>query len=91
MYLRRHSREGLERGFSGPGRGLGGGGLSGRNSGDSSGAAGESISRLDGRGELETEDGVEIVWYVLTGRRSTMDLGARQRRRRMRDRINSNA
>jgi hypothetical protein len=27
-----------------------------------------------------------IVWYVRTGRRSTTDFGARQRRRRMRDR-----
>ena len=62
MYLRRHSREGLERGFSGPVRGLGRGGFSGRSSGDSSGAAGESMSRFDGRGELDAEEGAEIVW-----------------------------
>jgi hypothetical protein len=32
-----------------------------------------------------------IVWYVRTGRRSTTDLGALQRRRRMRDRRRSRA
>ena len=32
-----------------------------------------------------------IVWYVRTGRRSTTDFGARQRRRRMRERRSKSA
>lgn len=32
-----------------------------------------------------------MVWYVRTGRRSTTDLGARQRRRRMRERRSKSA
>ena len=45
----------------------------------------------------ETEDVVEldaelgIAWYVRTGSCSTMDFGARQRRRRMRERKSSRA
>ena len=37
------------------------------------------------------EDELEIVWYVRTGRRSTIDFGALHRRLRMRDRSSSKA
>ena len=47
---------------------------------------------LVARGVLVAEeDEVLMVWYVLTGRRSTRDLGARHRLRRIRDRSNRSA
>lgn len=93
VYLRRHSRE-FEREFSPFEDGfrwsralpdaIGDGDLDRLSrllSQANKGTDGESSSRMEGRGELAME-GVEIVWYVLTGRRSTRDFGARQRRLR---------
>ena len=55
------------------------------------GEEGEDDSGVAGRGVLEVEDIEDMVWYVLTGSRSTTALGARHLRRRIRERSNSNA